>query len=182
MHKVSGFTIVEIAIALAVMSVLVALATPAVINWMQSASVRSAAEFYAEGLQMARIEAIRRNAAARFVLNAPDANGWSVDWCQANTGQPCNAGGAWTNVVQRSGTAYASLTLDFCPGGSTEIDFNPVGWVNTQVNIPLGAIRIASANSETRPAQVEIPLSGIPVLCVPGVAAGDSRACQVVCP
>jgi prepilin-type N-terminal cleavage/methylation domain-containing protein len=182
MHKVKGFTIIEIVIALAVMSVLVALATPSIMNSMQSASVRSAAEFYAEGLQMARIEAIRRNASARFVLGTPDANGWSVDWCQASTGQPCNAGGAWTNVVQRSGAAYDALTLNFCPGGSTEIDFTSVGWVNTQANIPLGAIRVTPSNSEIRSSQVEIPLSGIPVVCTPGAAAGDSRVCQVACP
>lgn len=182
MHKVNGFTIIEISIALLVMSMLVALATPAVMNWIQSASVRSAAEFYAEGLQMARIEAIRRNASARFVLNTPDTNGWSVDWCQASTGQPCNAGGTWTNIVQRAGAAYSSLTLTFCPGGSTEIDFTSVGWVNTQVNIPLSAIRITPSSSEVRSSQIEIPLSGIPSVCSPEATAGDSRICQVVCP
>lgn len=179
-----GVTVVELAIALVLMAVLIAIGAPTLMGWMQSASVRATAEFYAEGLHMARIEAIRRNASARMTLNIPDANGWSVDWCQAAAGQPCDGGGAWTNVTQRSGVPYndRNLTITFCPGGSTQIDFTPVGWVNTQINIPLSAIRIQPSSPDARSTQVEIPLSGIAVVCSPDAVAGDSRRCQVTCP
>ena len=187
MHQIvnkppQGFTIIELVIAFVIMGVLAALATPSMMNWILRTSVRSASEFYAEGLQMARVEAIRRNVSTRFVIGTPDTNGWAIDWCQATSNQPCDEAGTWNNIVQRSGTAFDNISISYCPGGSNEVDFTSLGWVNTQFIIPMAAVRIMPSTSEVRSSQVEIPLSGIPMICSPEAVDGDSRVCQVVCP
>jgi type IV fimbrial biogenesis protein FimT len=49
-----GFSLVEIAVALAVMGMLVASALPSLGDWMVSARIRNTAESIQEGLQKAR--------------------------------------------------------------------------------------------------------------------------------
>lgn len=179
-----GFSLLELVIAIAILGILAATGIPKMSGWIQSANVKSAAEFYTEGLRLARVEAVRRNSGSRFQINVPDTNGWSVDWCQPTTVAPCITGsGTWTNVYTRAGAAYNNVLLTVCPGGAAEVIFSPVGWVNTQGNAPVSALRIDSPNNTVNSAQLEINLSGVVGRCDPSVTnVSDSRRCQVVCP
>lgn len=63
-----GFSLIEIAVVLAVMAMLLALGLPAMGEFLQNSQIRSGAEAAVQGLQTARSEAVRRNIPVRFQL------------------------------------------------------------------------------------------------------------------
>ncbi|HBN26505.1 MAG TPA: hypothetical protein DD405_03435 [Desulfobacteraceae bacterium] len=63
MHKNSGFTLVELMIVIAIISILTMMAVPAVINrWLPNYRLKSATRTLYSNLQKARLEAVKRNA------------------------------------------------------------------------------------------------------------------------
>lgn len=88
--SVGGFTLVELLIAISLMSVLMALAAPSFTTWIRNAQVRTVAEALQNGLRVAQAEAVRRNRQTVFFLTASDpglgataqADGanWVVRW------------------------------------------------------------------------------------------------------
>jgi type IV fimbrial biogenesis protein FimT len=63
-----GFNLTEVMITLSVLGVLLALGVPGFSDWLQNQQTRAAAEATLNGLQVARGEAVRRNAPVRFQL------------------------------------------------------------------------------------------------------------------
>ncbi|SHG58493.1 GspH/FimT family pseudopilin [Massilia sp. CF038] len=72
-----GFTLLELMIGIAIIALVLGLGIPTLQQWMQDSQNRRAAESIANGLQMARSEAVGRNALVRFDLT--NANG-VADW------------------------------------------------------------------------------------------------------
>lgn len=78
-----GFTLVELLVTLAVLSLLLVAAVPGFGAWMANASVRTTAEELQNALRLAQAEAVRRNRQVALVLTnetpalfaAPAANG-----------------------------------------------------------------------------------------------------------
>lgn len=74
-----GVTLIELLIGIAVLSVLLATGAPMFSDWIQNAQVRTTAESIQNGLQLARVEAIRRNASVRFEFtNTTGLSAWNV--------------------------------------------------------------------------------------------------------
>ncbi len=74
-----GVSLIELVVGIAIVSILLAVGLPSFGLWIQNGQVRTAAESVQNGLQLARSEAVRRNANVRFTLS--NANGlveWSV--------------------------------------------------------------------------------------------------------
>ena len=63
-----GFSLVELMVTVAVLSLLMTLAVPSFAEWIQNSRIRTAAESIQNGLQVARAEAVRRNARVEFAL------------------------------------------------------------------------------------------------------------------
>lgn len=63
-----GFTLPELAIGMAVVAILASVGAPAFASWRESAQLRSAAESISNALQLARAEAVKRNASISFTL------------------------------------------------------------------------------------------------------------------
>ena len=63
-----GFTIIELLVGLTLLAVLIGLGAPAMSSYLQTSKLQSVAASYYSGVQMARAEAIRRNARTEFVL------------------------------------------------------------------------------------------------------------------
>lgn len=79
MRTQRGMTLIEVMIGLGIVTFLLAVGMPSFARWLQDAQNRTAAESVLNGLQLARMEALRRNAQVRFRLT--DSNGkvaWSV--------------------------------------------------------------------------------------------------------
>lgn len=63
-----GFTLIELLITLAVVALLLMVGLPSMTTWLQNQQIRTSAEGLQAGLQLARAEALRRNAPVRFQL------------------------------------------------------------------------------------------------------------------
>lgn len=74
-----GVTLVELVIGIAIVGMLLIMGLPSFGTWLQNSQIRTAAESIQNGLQLARAEAVRRNATVRFDLtDAGGAASWSV--------------------------------------------------------------------------------------------------------
>lgn len=65
---VRGFSLIELVVAVAILGILLALGLPGFTTWTGNMKIRTAAESIQNGLQLARGEAVRRNAQIRFQL------------------------------------------------------------------------------------------------------------------
>jgi type IV fimbrial biogenesis protein FimT len=76
--RARGFTIIEVMIAIAIVAMLMVLVAPSTAAWIQNTKLRSAAESVASGLQLARIEAMKRNTFVSFQMTDPNSSAWQV--------------------------------------------------------------------------------------------------------
>jgi type IV fimbrial biogenesis protein FimT len=128
------------------------------------------ADFYLDGLRLARNGALQKSGASRFVLT-PNANGqfdWEVDWCFPTTIRPCDTGGntRWSttttaaigdiNVANPSLSVFRSadsqprtstVSMKLTPVNTLSIYYNAQGWVNTSVQPFLRRMRFDAAAS-----------------------------------
>lgn len=63
-----GFTLVELFVGIAIVGILFSLALPSVSQWSTNSKVRNWAESIQSGLQITRVEALKRNTTMRFQL------------------------------------------------------------------------------------------------------------------
>jgi type IV fimbrial biogenesis protein FimT len=67
-HHTRGLTIIELMIALVILVMIILMSAPSFTAWIQNLQIRGMSESMLQGLQLARAEAVRRNAAVRFEL------------------------------------------------------------------------------------------------------------------
>lgn len=160
----AGFTVVEMLIALAILGIIAALALPSFQQMLDNARVRGTADAIMSGLQLARAEAIRRNARVRFVLGAQAA--WSVE---------LDADGSVIQARTASEGA-GGLTVTATPNAATRVTFNSFGRVVDAT--PITRI-LLDASAQTHDLQIDISSGGLLRLCDPdpSIPAGDVRHC-----
>lgn len=178
-----GVTLIEAMISLAILGILIAMAAPAIGDWLLNAQIRTATESLLDGLQKARNEAVRRNAPVEFTLNAGGDSGWTI--VLANVAPV-------TVVEQRiASEGSAKVLVTPVPGAATTVTFDGMGrrWGNpttgknfdgsdpvTRICVDLPSSVLAKA--KTRNLQVDVSLSGQVRMCDPEVSdPNDSRYC-----
>jgi type IV fimbrial biogenesis protein FimT len=67
-----GFSLIEMMITVTIIGVLLALGAPRFAEYLRNAKLRSAAEIFLTGVQLARSEAVRMNTPVEFLLTAAD--------------------------------------------------------------------------------------------------------------
>ena len=75
--KQRGFSLIELMIAVVLVSIVVALGVPSYMIWIQNTRIRNAAESIQSGIQAARAEAVRRNTSVQFDLRGTNS-AWTV--------------------------------------------------------------------------------------------------------
>lgn len=118
-----GFTLIELMVTIAVIALIAAVASPAMVTLMNSNRLSSTAGELTAAIQLARAEAIRRSA--------------PVVVCGSNDGVTCTAGAAWrgwamvgrnnrdaTQATIRGGVFPNTLQL---AGPAAGLTFNPTG-------------------------------------------------------
>jgi type IV fimbrial biogenesis protein FimT len=86
-----GVSLVELMVGLGIASFLLVAGVPAFSSWIQNSQNRAAAESVLAGLQLARVEAVKRNTVVRFDLT--DATGrvaWNVGCVTVTTDCPAS--------------------------------------------------------------------------------------------
>lgn len=199
MPRQRGFTLVELAITLALLAILLFAVTPEVTSMIANSRVRSSAESLQAGLQRARNEALRRNEQVTFWLlttnisNTLDnscalsstATAWAVG--RNDPSGKCVAANSETVdplFIEKSigGVAGAGVAISaFETDGTTaaaRVAFDGFGRV---VNAsPIAMINLDNANSgnDFRPLRLQLSRNGSVRLCEPRVTdANDPRRC-----
>jgi type IV fimbrial biogenesis protein FimT len=169
--RASGFTLIELIVTIAVMSILLFVALPNFSIWLQNTQIRTAGEAILNGLQLARAEAVRRN--TNVALEMGVGSGWTVTVVSTD------------EVIQTrpAGEGSAAAVVTIAPAGSTKATFNGFGSITgtaqiTEIKIDSPAL----AAADSRKLCVMVGSSGAVRLCDPKVGAGDPRACTPAVP
>jgi len=159
-----GLTLIELMIIIAVLAVTLALAAPSLTTPIANYRLRNAAESIISGLNFARAEAVRRNAAVAFTLDT-GGSGWTVAQVSPATTLQTRANGDSPGVTAASSTTSRVVT------------FNSTGFVDTSAT-RLSQINLSTlaAHGETR--RIDIFGGGLIRLCdIAVTVAGDPRRC-----
>lgn len=180
-QKQAGFTIVELLITVTILGILLATGIPAMSTWMANARIRATAESIANGMQLARSEAIRRNVNIEFRLT--DAQGsWTV-----SSGSGCSF--TTPTVIQSAPSANPTIAVNTFSNvlANVALDapvriFGSNGWqscTGTSQFVALTIDNTSLSNADSRDLRIVIPAVGRPRVCDPyaGIASSDPRFC-----
>jgi type IV fimbrial biogenesis protein FimT len=157
-NKMRGVTLIELIIAVAIFGLLIAMGSRSFTSWIQNQQIRTGAESILNGMQLARGEAVKRNASAMFVLcdlaAGNTGSSWDVLAASATAvAQACgpDAGAAtgWERVQQRSGqegSRNAVVATNGAPAANA-VAFNGFGRVVTLATLPPSANLIVQSIS-----------------------------------
>jgi len=186
-----GITMIEIMVTIAILAIVMAVGAPGLAGWMQNNQIKTSAQNVLNGLQLARGEAVRRNARVKFTLtDAAGTTGWSVGCvtvtatCEANiqTGSAADGGTTIRLGVSTATLAGADYAAPIAAGsgmnGSAAVTFTAFGQVDATVT-NITRIDVTSAtDTNARRLVIRIPDGGSPLLCDPVLPAGNSQSCN----
>jgi type IV fimbrial biogenesis protein FimT len=172
---IKGFTLVELMIGLAIVAVTLAIAIPSYSTWILNAKLRTAAESMQTGLQLARAEAVSRNAPVSLTMGT--GSSWTVGCVTTTTACPA--------TIQSRATGDGSSTAVTVSSTATTITFDNLGRMTAPVpatgvtftQISFGIDPTKQAASKTRNLNVTVSISGSVRLCDPNTSSPDPRAC-----
>lgn len=170
-----GVTLIELLIGLAVLGIVLMMAMPSFATWIQNTAIRSTGEALANGAQLARAEAIRRNTGVELSVSADSS--WLVRVVEDG------------ETIQERSAAEGSgnTTIAITPSAASKVTFNGLGRVvsNDDASAPITAIKIDSAvldPADSRNLCVVIGTGGAVRMCDPNAPTGDTRACPAPLP
>ena len=187
MLKRRGFTIIELMVTIAVLSILLMVGLPSYSIWMHNMRIRGAAEAVQNGLQIARATAIARNTQVSLVFPADGNLSYMIYSVISPTNMPADfrAPGAEVDIYRRynqqEGSSNASVTMT--PAGSYMVTFGSLGQrlsnpdgsgIPTQIDVGSAV----SGDPAIRPLRIQISAGGATKTCDPAVTdAADPRKC-----
>jgi len=194
-----GFTLVELVVTMAVLSLLAFAVMPSVADWIRSTRVRNAAEAVQNGLQKARTEALRQNKNVTFWLvsladdrvidNSCALSDVAASWVISLTTPQGSCASApsetvapmiiETHAAGDGGRNVTVLSVDAGGNSASSVTFNGFGQVvapGTGGAAPVAAIDLTSSSGGRR-LRIQISSGGGVRLCDRAVAANDPRTC-----
>lgn len=123
-----GASIVEMVFTVALLAILLSMAVPSFAGWLERSRVRGAAESIHAGIQLARSEALARNARVRFVVQ-PDGS-WTVA-CTAVTPGCADTSNLHTRSGEESRGAFGMSINGANASANAGVTFLAPGRVDT---------------------------------------------------
>lgn len=166
-----GFTLIELAIGLALLSLLLMLGMPALSGVIENGRIKAAASAYASGLQSARALAISRNATVWFGTGG-GYSGWIISE-DSDGNIPLE-----TKVWAESGGDKVIVTI--VPNTLASVSFNALGRPSSAADFVFSSNVNPCETSSTpgaRCLRVVLSAGGQVRVCDPLAASGDTRAC-----
>ncbi len=179
LDKSGGMSLIEVLIAIAIAGILMATAMPMYSAWIQNTKIRTGAEAMLNGLQLARSEAVSRNANVQFQMTGN--TGWKINLASNPDDPP---------IQERSANAGSDTALATAfPAGSTLVTFDSLGRRRVaNVNAPevpidrIDIVTSVASFTDARNLRVTINDGGQIRMCDPNssIPAGDSRYCPPI--
>lgn len=188
-----GFTLVELMVGVAVTMMVLAWGIPGFRLWIQNTQNRTAAESIQNGLQMARAEAVRRNAVVRFNLtNASGEVTWVIGCVTVTSDCPetiqtrpavegsinARAGISAAEIPNPAPAGQFSTAIAAGTGLPAGVSFNGVGMVPT-TNAGTDITRVDVTNSAVSGARrmvVTVSSGGQVRMCDPALSLASNPA------
>ena len=120
---------VELVVTVAVMAILAAIATPSMTAMINNSRVAGQTEELVASLQLARVEAIRRNARVTICAGSAGACSGSATWSNWTVFGRDNTLAVPADDVIRDVAAYSSMQVT---GPAAGVVFKPSGLIDTQ--------------------------------------------------
>lgn len=195
-QDLAGFTLIELIITIAILALLMAFGIPTYMDMVRNTQIRNAAESMHAGIQLARIEALRRNTNTSFWLvsladlrimnNTCALSSVSSSWVVSSDDPTSQCGSSPSNITaprivqtHAAGDGNLNVAVTVQPGGSNQVTFNGLGQV-VATGAPLTRIDIASSQNAAnfRSLRIIISASGSTRVCDPAITAvDDPRRC-----
>lgn len=183
MNSDRGFTLTELAMAMAIIAITLSYAAPYARTWIANTKIRSAADSLQNGLRFAQLEAVKRNQSVEFVLTTSTPIASNVGTLIVS-----NNGVNWVIRVDTSANSTPSYT--FIRGQSGSEAANGIAVTAGQSPIVFSALgRVVSATGQVqidfddanltddRPLRVIVSPAGRIKMCDPSKPAGNAQAC-----
>jgi type IV fimbrial biogenesis protein FimT len=120
MNKNSGFSLFELLTAIAIISILAAIAVPNFISWRNNSQLSRAARDVYSSFQKAKLEAIRRNMTCTITFTTNDY------MIYVDSNQSLSLDGGEEVIRSRNLSEYPGVSLDTSQGGGDGLSFvNP---------------------------------------------------------
>jgi type IV fimbrial biogenesis protein FimT len=186
-RRMTGATLLEMMITVAILAILVATALPQMSAWIQKYSVASTAEIMQNGLRQALSEAVRRNTPVAFMLTnaTPGSSNVTTATAAANgqnwlirvldSSYAIQTSNAYVNSYR---TAEASSSIE--TSGPATIIFSGLGRVLDSSGTLVGSAQVyrLSRSGATQVYCVFVTPGGGVKMCDPAAASGKPQACQ----
>lgn len=192
-RRQDGMSLIEVMVSIAIVGIVMAFVAPSALTWIQNSQLRNGAESVLNGLQTARLEALKRNTSIAFELSDPLTSAWRVCFfdvalgaCSTTLANLMEKSAAEGSVNARFGveTAFTSFAVPLAPGTSVPslVAFDSLGRVEPRslVNI----VRVDVRNPVLLPADerrlsIFISTGGQVRMCDPRLdLAKNPQGCQ----
>jgi type IV fimbrial biogenesis protein FimT len=159
----AGFSLIEALITISILAIITAFAAPSFEGILANFRVRTSAEAIMSGLQLARIEALRRSQPVSFTLTTGTAD-WAVATVSPATQIQAGKGNGAGNLSIETNSGQAAVT--FLSSGMVDASGSRLEQIDISSDLTNRQLRIAVHNG----GQVQ--------LCDPTITtSGDPRTC-----
>lgn len=179
-----GASFVEMIAVLAIMGVIIAIALPSFTTLMANQRIRTTAESLRSGIQLARMEALKRGRGTTFNMGALNS-AWVVG-CEIPVADDDDGDGLsdCPIQIQDSTGVVEGTAITITTDADGLVTFSPLGLVrqlNQDGTAPFTQIDVTVPNvssSGLKPLRILLPAGGLSRICDPSVTtAGDTRIC-----
>lgn len=176
----SGFSLIELMIAIVIFTISITLGISSYRTWVQNTQIRNAAESIHLGIQRARAEAVKRNSNVEFILlgASPD---WVASWTvrtPLETIESSSGREGSKNVFARG--------YDKDGNDASTVTFNNLASVTNNADASESLRRIALESTvldaaDSRDLEIRVGIGGVGGnvrMCDPNLAAPSPMACN----